>query len=232
MNRRTPRMSTQPMSLDTLEWLHRQTCFRALPLDVLRQLEPQLSPVRLARGHAVSQEARSPRHLWLLKEGRVRLVRYSSTGRAFALRVIAPSSAFCVAAAMHHCPAPCHVIADTEAVLFKLPAPIFQDLLDRYPILAREVLSDLCRDYGQSHTLCAANHERADQRLLATLEHLLGTFGTTLPFTRQQLAEMVGISRETANRILLRWQRQGALRLAFRRVVLRNLSQAGLARRV
>jgi len=70
--------------------------------------------------------------------------------------------------------------------------------------------------------------ERTQQRMLACLAQLQESFGTTVPFTREELAELAGTSRETANRILKTFEHTGAIRLAFRQLTIRDLGRLRL----
>lgn len=205
-----------------VQWLGRCIPFRALPPRALDALAHDLNQQRCARGETIYSELEQPRNLWVVKEGRVRLVRYSSSGRAFALRVVTPGNLFCIPSIMNACPYPCRAIADTDTVLFTLPAMSFRTLLGRYPALACEALKLVCQQCCQAHALCSATQERVEQRVLACLVQQQESFGTTFPFSRQELAELVGTSRETADRVLLKLERTGAIALAFRRLTIRD----------
>ncbi|MFC1892585.1 Crp/Fnr family transcriptional regulator [Chloroflexota bacterium] len=54
--------------------------------------------------------------------------------------------------------------------------------------------------------------ERAEQRLASVLLMLTAKLGTTLPFTRQEIADMVGITTETTIRVLSTLKERGLIR--------------------
>lgn len=203
-------------------WVAKHTVLRVLPARALRGMEHDLRERHYARGEVVYSELESPRIVWIVKEGRVRLMRYSSSGRAFALRVVTEGHLFCIPSIMNACPYPCRAIADTDTTLLALPTEVFCRLIERYPALACEALRLVCQQCCQAHALCSATQERVEQRVLACLAQLQESFGTTFPFSRQELAELVGTSRETANRILKKFEHEGAIRLAFRQLTIRD----------
>ena len=54
--------------------------------------------------------------------------------------------------------------------------------------------------------------ERVEQRLARTLIMLSSKLGSTLPFTRQEIADMAGITTETAIRFMSRLKDGGIIR--------------------
>ena len=206
----------------TTTWLAKHTLLRVLPGRLLRDLRQELREQRYARGQTIYSELEHPHHFWVVKEGCVRLVRYSSSGRAFALRVVTSGGCFCIPSIMSACLYPCRAIADTHTTVLILPAQMFRALLERYPALACEALKLVCQQCCQAHAVLSATQERVEQRVLSCLVQLQESFGTTLPFSREELADLVGTSRETANRILKKFEHTGAIRLAFRQLTVRD----------
>jgi len=207
---------------DTARWCATQPLFRVLPAGALKGLGHELRERRYAKGETIYSELERPRSLWIVREGRVRLLRYSSSGRAFALRVVTGGDLFCIPSIMNPCPYPCRAVADTETTLVVLAAIVFHQLIERFPALACEALKLVCQHCCQAHAMCSATQERVEQRILACLVQLQESFGTTFPFSRQELAELVGTSRETANRVLLKLEQTGTIALAFRRLTIHD----------
>ena len=207
---------------ETTAWLRRHAVFRTLPPHAGKELESVISRVGYRKGQTIYTETTAPSQLWILKEGRARLCRYSSGGRTFAFHVVSPGDVFCVPGIMTQCPYPCRAVADTDVVLLKIPAKTFQQFLARHPAFSYEVLKLVSGECCRAHALCSATQERVEQRLLAVLVRLMETIGQTIPLSRQQLAELAGVSRETANRILLKLQQRGDITLAFRRLTIQE----------
>lgn len=210
------------MDHESAAWLSQHPLLKALPPAALKRLGDAISQVRYAKGETIYNESAHPQQLWILKEGRVRLLRHSSAGRVFAFPLATSGSVFCIAGLMNQCPYPCRAVADTETVAFTMTASTFHQLLKRYPSFGYEALKLVCQECCRAHAMCSASQERVEQRLLAALAQLVDAFGPTIPLSRQQVAELVGVSRETANRLLLKLQEQGIVTLGFQRVTIRD----------
>ena len=215
-------LRTEVPGQDTTAWLTKHALFGGLPTQELRHLKGAVSEEHYAKGTTIYTEVESPHALWVLKKGRVRLVRYSSSGRAFALSVLTTGGVFCIPSLMNHCPYPCRAIADTDSDLLRVPAARVHEILGRYPAFACEALRLVCQDCCRAHALCSASQERVEQRVLTLLVHLLDSFGPSIPLSRQQVAELAGVARETANRILLKLEETGAIRLAFKQLTVQD----------
>lgn len=218
----TPSLMRASSESERTRWLATHTIFRTLPLREQRRLGHALHERRYAKGETIYTESALPRTLWIVTEGRARLLRHSSSGRVFALLVVTPGDVFCLPSIMNACPYPCRAVADTATTLLTVPAEAFCRLLERFPALACEALKLVCRQCCQAHALCSATQERVEQRILARLVQLQESFGTTFPFSRQALAELAGTSRETAIRVLKKFERQGAIRLSFGRLTIHD----------
>lgn len=204
------------------QWLAKHAVFGTLPASLRDRLEHGIERRPYAKGDVIYHELNNPGHLWVVKRGHVRLVRYSSSGRAFAFKVMGEGEIFCVAAVVNQCAYPCRAVADVEGELLKVPAPLFYELLERVPAFSRGVLKLVCQEQCHAHAQCLASQERVEQRLLASLLQLQGEFGAVIPLSRQQMAELAGVSRETANRMLLKFQKRGAVALGFRRLTVKD----------
>jgi CRP/FNR family transcriptional regulator len=62
--------------------------------------------------------------------------------------------------------------------------------------------------------------ERVEQRLASILLMLLAKLGSTLPFTRQEIADMVGTTTETAIRVMSILRDRGVIRSVRGKVVI------------
>jgi len=207
-----------------MNFLAQHPLFKTLPPSALRRLSHAVRETSYAKGHSIYNELDGPHALWIVREGRVRLLRYSSSGRAFALGIVTKGGVFCFPSLMNGCPYPCRAVADTTTHLLKVPASMVHDLLRRYAAFACEALKRVCTECCQAHALCSASQERVEQRVLTLLVHLAESFGSTIPLSRQQVGELAGVARETANRILLKLEQAGVIRLAFGRLTIRDLA--------
>ena len=62
--------------------------------------------------------------------------------------------------------------------------------------------------------------ERVEQRLARTLLMLSSKLGSSLPFTKQEIADMAGTTTETAIRVMSRLKQGGIIRSARGKVII------------
>jgi CRP-like cAMP-binding protein len=90
-----------------------------------------------------------------------------------------------------------------ECVTFVLPGDEFLSLRDRHPAVRRVMTESLARMSRRLvDRLLDARHIDARGRLMRQLLRLHELFGDTVPFTQEDLANYVGVTRVTVNQIL------------------------------
>lgn len=170
---------------------------------------------RHAKGAGLYMEGDAVRSLWFIRSGRVHLVKGSSGGAESLVAFYGPGQTFCVAATLLGRPFPCSGRAATDLEIVRIPAERFLELFDRLPGFAKRLLKEMAPQFCGAHCDCALNVERVDKRLAHTLLRLDGYFsGEAIPFTRQELAQMVNTTVESCIRKLSAWTKAGWLESA------------------
>jgi len=105
----------------------------------------------------------------------------------------------------------------------------FQHLLMSNEKVVRQIIQVLCARLRQVWSqVQELSHSSADDRIRAGILQLSRKHGVqdargiiiNLKITHQELAELVGTSRETVTRCLARLQRRGIIQLEHRRIIL------------
>ena len=170
---------------------------------------------RHAKGTNLYMEGDAVRSLWFIRSGRVHLTKGSSSGAESLVAFYGPGQTFCVAATLLGKPFPCAGRAATDVEIVRIPAERFLELFDRLPGFAKRLLREMAPQFCGAHCDCALNVERVDKRLAHTLLRLDGYFnGNPIPFTRQELAQMVNTTVESCIRKLSAWTKAGWLESA------------------
>jgi len=108
-------------------------------------------------------------------------------------------------------PASAQAVAETKVLGIKREA--FLSFLARRPEISLNIINVLggrLRDaQGRLRDIAG---ERVEQRLASTLLMLSSKLGPTLPFTRQEIADMAGTTTETATRVMRRLKDGGIIR--------------------
>jgi CRP-like cAMP-binding protein len=154
---------------------------------------------------------------WLLRAGRVKIVRLAEDGREVILEVIAPGEPFGGAVIfLPEQPATARAMTLTETL--SLPSEAYAQLIARNPALAQRLMRMLGARLQALISLQALAGERVERRLAHILLKLADRAGRpeagggvliTVPLTRQDLAEMAGTTLETAIRTMSRFRAQG-----------------------
>lgn len=201
--------------------------FKRLPPLERDRLAQAAQEKRYAKGETIFREGTQSDSVWVVKTGRVHLMKFLPDGKTSTTCVMTHGEAFCCLPALDRKPYPVDAVAAEDSVITRVPADAFHQAMARNPGFAQETLCLFCdRLRGVEHKSCAI-YEPAEQRLAQVLVGLSKKFGSTIPLTRNELAEIAGTTHETAIRTLSRFGKQGLVKSA--RGQLTILSPAKLA---
>jgi CRP-like cAMP-binding protein len=202
-----------------------QSALRSLPVfkglgaeDHLR-LEGVARLRDLRKGDALWHAGDSSDALTVIVSGRIKVVRHGAGGDVI-LDLFEPGEQVGGVAVYAGIPYPASAIAMEHSALLQLPRAEYFDLLERHPGFARGIIRELTRlNLALTRKLAEMRGQRVETRiarLFLTLADRIGrpaTDGLELPLTltRQEVAEMVGTTVESAIRVLSRWGREGLL---------------------
>jgi len=174
-------------------------------------------------------------YLWAVASGLVRIVKIGRGGREMILDLIPPGELFGAMAALDERPYPASALAAEDCVVWRVPAALARDVCQRYPTVRATVLEQVAERLRSAHDrLRSVALDRVDQRLARMLLTLADKIGRSdggvavLTLTRQQLADMVGTTVETAIRTTRKWHQAGIIATA--RQQLRLLDPGALRR--
>lgn len=206
---------------------------RALPAADLDRLRPYAQCRRLSRGERVWVEGDPTGEFAFVSGGRVKLVKSGEGGREVILEICGPGELLCASAVCAFAPYCCSGTALEEAVeVVALPRRDVLDLLERSPAASRAFLREVT---GRGISLCQRVGELAsglvEQRIATLLLRLAEQVGVAqegggtwipLALSRQDLADLVGTTIETAIRVMTRLGREGVVASAARGLVVRS----------
>lgn len=199
------------MGFDTLRG------FRTLPRRDRDRLLAAEREQRVPAGAVVFVEGQPARYLWAVAQGLIRIVAMHREGREMILELIPPGELFGAMGVLHDRPYPATAVAAVESVVWRIPAPLARELCQCYPALRATILEQVAGRLRLAHDrLRSVALDRVDQRLARLLLGLAERIGRSqggapvvLTLTRQQLAQMVGTTVETAIRVTRRWHAAG-----------------------
>jgi len=166
--------------------------------------------------------------LYFVCHGAVKLFQSDRSGRDHILGVAGPGG---VLGEIPTDPSePCSVSAETltDSQLCHLPRERLLQFVQDYPMVGVRLIAALSASLGAAHRkVRSLALQSAEGRLADLLIQLAGTTGSgngktrlTLRYSRQQIAEMIDVSTETAIRLLGRLKRKRAISTAHRELII------------
>jgi CRP/FNR family transcriptional regulator len=186
------------------------------------------------KGEYIFREGDRAENFHIVTYGSVKCVKSSPEGKEVTLKVLMPGDLFCCEAAVFdggtH---PGCALPAGDVTVVRLPKQAYLDVLRRNPEAALDVIHYLGRrlnEAQESAKMLAL--ERADQRLASLFVDLARRTGVREPagirlsvrLTRQDLANMAGLSTETVIRIISRFKRARLVSGTARSLTVKDLA--------
>jgi len=226
---------------DKVWYLRRHDLLSGLGEAELRALAERTQMREFPRGKVIVHPDARPEVVYLIKEGRVKISRYSPDGREQILALLEAGDLFGELALIHE-KEPVHIEAFEDTLVCAMPGPDLAALLERRPELMLHVIRVL------AERLRRAEDEIADLvfrdvpgRIAALLLRLGEEYGVrdpdglrlTLRLTHQDIASMVGATRETITTTLSRFRDAGLIAVDQHYIVIQDPQglRAGTQRR-
>jgi CRP-like cAMP-binding protein len=212
--------------------------FAALDEPAATDLAGALDHRRVVRGHVIFTEGETGDRLFLVTEGKVKISRTAADGRENLLAVLGPGEMFGELSLFDPGPRTATATTVTEADLASLDHDDLRPLLLQRPEVALQLLQALAQRLRRTNEAMAdLVFTDVPGRVSKALLDLAQRFGTpegdtvrvTHDLTQEELAQLVGASRETVNKALSDFAGRGWIRLDGRSVLL--LDPERLARR-
>lgn len=217
--------------LDKVWYLTQIHLFAGLDDSEMRRLAERATMREFRRGKVILQPNELQEMIYLIKEGRVKLSRYSPDGREQILTLLKPGDVFGEFALVEKAE-PVHVEAFEDTLICALNRSDFLMLVGRQPEVMLAVVKVL------AERLRVAEEEIADLvfrdvpgRLASLLLRLAEAYGQkdddsrlrlTLRLTHQEIASMIGATRETVTSTLSRFRDAGLIVTEHRSIVIKN----------
>ncbi len=203
------------------EILKQSLLFSSLNEGELAELSKLATERSFRPDEFVFWEGDAPDYFYVVVVGRIKVAKYSSSGKEFIIAFFGPSEMFGEVAVFEGKPYPAsaQAVADTRVLVIKKDD--FLSFLATRPQVALEIINVLggrLRD-AQSRLKDLAG-ERVEQRIAMTLLMLSAKLGPTLPFTRQEIANMAGTTTETAIRVTSQLKERGIIRSVRGKIII------------
>jgi CRP/FNR family transcriptional regulator, cyclic AMP receptor protein len=220
------------------EVLRRAGLFQGVAVEDVEALGSQFEIFEASRGTTLFHEGEPGDSLYIVLAGKVKLGRRSSDGRENLVAIMGPADQFGELSLFDPGPRTATAVVVTDARLARLPKDALQKWAQDRPQIAMQLLRVVARRLRRTNTMLAdLIFVDVPGRVAKQLLQLAQKFGSvdsgqlrvTHDLTQEELAQLVGASRETVNKALADFASRGWLRLEGKSVVI--LDRERLARR-
>jgi CRP-like cAMP-binding protein len=218
------------------EVVRRAPLFTALDEAAAISLRASMDTVKIAKGSILFKEGADGEHLYVIIDGKLKLGTSSGDGRENLLSILGPGEMFGELSLFDPGPRTSTATAVTDAKLLSLSHEKVIPWLKQNPEVSLQLLTRL------SQRLRRTNEAVGDLvfsdvpgRVAKALIDLGDRFGKTSPegllvnhdLTQEELAQLVGASRETVNKALADFAGRGWLKLDGRSVLITDVERLG-----
>ena len=209
--------------------VRRAPLFAAPEDEAAVALRASMVEMTLRRGEVLFNEGGPGDRLYIVTDGKVKLGRNSNDGRYNLLAVLGPGEMFGELSLFDPGPRTSTATAITDTGLLGLGNSDLQPWLARHPEVATHLLGALARRLRRTNeAMSDLVFSDVPGRVAKALLDLARRFGVqsddglhvTHDLTQEELAQLVGASRETVNKALADFQQRGWIRHEARAVVL------------
>ena len=193
--------------------------FRGLAADDQRRLAALAVLREYDKGAHLWHEGDPADALTVIVRGRVKIVRHAEAGDVI-LEIFGEGEPVGAIAVYNYMPYPASAVCMEPVTLLVLPRRDYFELLDRHPEFARGIIRELTKlVVSLTRKLEEMRGQRVEARiaqLFLTLAERMGREtkdGLEIPLalTRQEVADLVGTTVESAIRVMSRWGREQVL---------------------
>lgn len=212
--------------------------FRGIDPHVVSELTGRLEPVDFAPGQLIYAMGDLGAGLYFVVDGKVKIGRCTPDGRENLLSVMAPPDMFGELSVLDPGPQPWNATAITDVRVVTVNRTQLQEWIDEYPAIGVQLLRVVARRLRHTtDNLADLAFIDAPARVAKQLLGLALRFGVREnggmrvrhDLTQEELAQLIGATRETVNKALSDFSSRGWIRVDGKSVLISNSER--LARR-
>jgi CRP/FNR family transcriptional regulator, cyclic AMP receptor protein len=205
-------------TVDKLAMLRRHSLFGQLPPAVIEHLGADMKRRRLRRGSVIFAKGEPGTGLMAVLAGAVKISVLSADGREIVLNIMREGDVFGEIALLDGHPRTADATAMMDSELMVVERRDFIPFLRSHPDLTIQVIEILCsrlrRTTEQVREITSRN---LPTRLARALLHLTADVerpaGRRVAITQHEISQIIGRSRESTNKQLRSWAKDGLIRL-------------------
>ena len=211
------------------EYLKKTPIFSDLSDAELDEIVPLVVKRKLKKNTVVFHENDPASTFYLVKTGMVKIYKASAEGREQVLTILGDGQIFGDVPAFDGGPYPASAATMSDSEIYLFRREDLNEVVRRHPEIALKIIRVLGLRLRQALELVRdLSFKQGPHRLAGLLFRLADDYGSEtdngtlidLPLSRQELADIVGTSRETITRELKKMEKQGMLELNRRLITI------------
>jgi CRP/FNR family transcriptional regulator, cyclic AMP receptor protein len=192
-----------------------------LPEDVRQLVRDRMSSKLVDKGEVIYREGLLHTALWQIRSGAVRITNQSLDGKEVIFAIFSQGDCFGELSLLDGIAAANTATAVERVELAELAKEDFEELFEEYPAFARQLahfLSSRMRHMLSFYADVTLHplEQRIARRICTISSGNLGD--AKLQFTQQDLAAMVGATRQAVSKVLNQWRGQGIIDLQYGKI--------------
>jgi len=226
--------STVDQTIETLDkhWFNRPFDFLSSTDPLAKQLLFDMGEKReFKREQLIFNAGTLNDSIYILQSGRVKIFQLSSVGKEVILWFCFPGEIFGLAEMLHNQKREVYAQACSDVEVLEVDKNQFKRFLLEHPAIALNVIDWLsCRLRELGDVLLNLAVDDVTSRVIKLITRLSTRYGKKIkneihldiPLTHQEMADMIGASRQTVTVVLGKLRRQGVLRIENRVLYIQN----------
>jgi len=216
--------------LDHSQLLGQVSIFQELPRETLADLAKRVWQKQAEAGSVIVSQEEAGDALFVIAKGKVKVVLYGETGREIILSILKAGDFFGEMSLLDRQPRSANVVAVEDSELLCLDREGFQTHLTSHPTTALGILAEMSRRLRHADEVIGdlalldvyARVTRVIRELAQKQgEPVDGGLLIKERPTQQEIAGLIGASRETVSRALNDFTRQGMLEMQGKQILVR-----------
>lgn len=176
-------------------------------------------------GDVIFHEYENPIYYFQIGKGSVKLNNYNENGKEFIQNILYAGKSIAETLLFINENYPVNAVATEDSEIFRLKKESFLMLIKDKPELYKIFFENVCEQVNYQYIMLQAmSLHNPENQLMALMNYLKNhhiektPFSLQIPFTRQQLASLTGLSVETVIRVIKKMESKKILKIQNRKI--------------